>query len=179
MVARSATILLAAVAALLSVGCNDPYATAPKPGSQDPPPGELPAPPITAPEERVNPRRLAPTAHAAARHAADLVGNWTAETAAARYAQLAASSTGQARAAARTAAAQLSTDPQLTAPGASGSSTIEAIVSRGTGARRRLIIVTRERVQTDGHTDSRWRITLAQAQRLPAGWALSKWEPQP
>jgi len=122
---------------------------------------------------------LAASPHAAARRAADLVGNWTAKTVAARYAALAAFSVDQARDTALRAAAQLPTDPQLTAPGATGSSTVEAIIARGKGPRRELLIVTRDRIQADGHHQTRWRLTLAEATRLPAGWALSRWEPQP
>lgn len=163
---------------LMLAGCTDPYATAPERRRQ-PPPGELAAPSVRATPHRIKSRQVADSPHAAARRAAELVGNWTGETVAARYAQLAAFSIGQARAAAQSAAAQLPTDAQLTAPGARGSTTVEAVIARGSGPTRTLLVVTRDRVEADGHHQTRWRITIAETRSLSGGWALSRWEPQP
>ena len=145
------------LAAAVVAGCADPYAQRPQ---SDPAPvaGELPAPPIPRPTGR--PRASFPTPEAAAHRAAELTASWTGETAAARQAELAGITTGAARRDAQRAAAQLPTDPQLTAPGAGSTATVEAIVRR-VGDPRRLLVVTRETLHADGLTQTRFRVYLA------------------
>jgi hypothetical protein len=108
-----------------------------------------------------------------------LAGSWTASSVADNYARLAELSVGEARQDARRSAAQLPTDRQLTAPGSRSATTVEAVTTRGVGAYRRLIIVTRERLTADGRRTVRWRVTLARAVRTSTGWALDEWQPQP
>lgn len=161
-------------AAAAATGCADPYATrAPK---QAPAPGELPAPPVPAPDERLG--RLPTSPEAAVRRAAKLTTTWTAYTAADRYVQLATFSTGAARRNAREAAARLPTDPHL--DGTSSHGRVAAIIRRSASRRRReLLVVTHETVRADGLVERRWRVTLATIERRSSGWAISRWEPQP
>lgn len=169
-------LLTAAViaAAAAAAGCADPYtARAPE---QAPVPGELPAPPVPAPDERLG--RLPKLPEAAVRRAVELTTTWTARTAADRYAELATFSTGEARRHAGEAATRLPTDPQL--DGTSSHGRVAAIVSRSASRHRReLLVVTREAVRADGLVERRWRVTLATVERRGSGWAISRWEPQP
>jgi hypothetical protein len=175
-IGRRALPLLLAALVIIPVGCGDPYA---EPDAQPAPtPGEVPGSPLPKPAEKV--KDLAATPEQAARRAAELTTNWTGETAASHYADLARFTIGGARRAARESAARLPTDPQLSAPGARNSGTVEAIVPRtGRGRRRDLIVVTRETLTADGLRRQRWRVTLATAEQLRGGWVLSRWEPQP
>ncbi|MDQ4126323.1 MAG: hypothetical protein M3134_12120, partial [Actinomycetota bacterium] len=131
-------------------------------------------------EEKVDPQKLAATPEDAARRAAELTTNWTGETAARQYRELARVTVGEARKQALEAAARLQTDPQLSAPGARSTGTVEAFANRGsTVAGQELVVVTRERVAADGLNETRWRVTLATVERRARGWVLSRWEPQP
>ena len=160
----------AVLLALLAAGCGieDPYPHAPPPRTVL---GEIPAPRVEQPQRPATPMR---TAEAAARRAAELTTNWTGETAAANYRRLARLTTGQARRDAEAAAAQLPTDAQLDATQSEGS--VHAITRT---TRRDLIVVTRETLTGTGLRQTRWRVTLARAERLGDGWLLSRWEPQP
>ena len=160
---------------LLAAGCADPYAqTPPVPTT---PPGELPAPPIPRPVRE--PERLAPSPEAAVRRAVELTGNWTGATIARQHERFAAETTGQARRDAERTAAQATTDPQLTGPGAKAVAILHAVVSRGSGPQRRLLVVTHETLRADGLTEARFRVYLAEAERHAGGWVLARWEPQP
>jgi hypothetical protein len=162
-VTRAAVLL-----ALLAAGCADPYTDAPPPRTVA---GELPAPPVHQPDAPTTPAR---TPEAAARRAAELTTTWTGETAAANYRRLARLTTGEARRDAEATAARLPTDPQLDATQSEGS--VKAIART---TRSDLIVVTRETLTGDGLRQTRWRVTLARAERHGDGWLLSRWEPQP
>lgn len=162
---KRAAVLLA----LLATGCGaDPYTSAPVPRTVA---GELPAPPVHEPRARST---SAPTPEAAARRAAELTTNWTGTTAAGNYRRLARLTTGHARRDAEAAAARLPTDPQLDSTQSEGS--VKAIART---TRTDLIVVTRETLTGDGLRQTRWRVTLARAERHGDGWLLSRWEPQP
>jgi len=77
------------------------------------------------------------------------------------------------------AAAQLPTDPQLTAPGATSHTTIQAITTHPRGTRRDLLLVVQERLHADGLTHDRLRVIKGTAQRHRDGWILTHWQPQP
>lgn len=172
------SVVLTATLAL--AGCGDPYSQPDQRRDSQPPPGEQPAPAVPKPSERVDADALARTPEQAARRAAKLTTNWTGENAASKYAQLARITVGAARRDARDTAARLPTDPQLSAPGARSTGTVESIESRASErGRRELVVVTRETVIADGLREKRWRVTLVTAQRVDAGWVLSRWEPQP
>lgn len=174
---RATQVLSIGVLALGTTSCGDPYAERQEP---QPPPGEEPAPHLPRSKDWVRPDALARTPEDAARHAAELTTNWTGNTAGRRYAQLARITIGKARRSARESAARLATDSQLSAPGARGSGTAEVIATRSSDPRRRqLLVVTRETLRADGLHETRWRVTLATAERHRGGWALSRWEPQP
>lgn len=169
-------IAASAVAATLAGCATDPYAEDPKPL---PPAGEEPSKPVEQPRDRIPATAYSPTPEAAGRRAAELAGNWTRETVVDRYTELARHTIGQARDAAQQVAAQADTDPQLTAPGARSIAIVHAVTAYGRGRKRRLIIVTHETVTADPIRDSRWRVTVAEAERREVGWAVSRWEPQP
>jgi hypothetical protein len=171
-VRRAPLTALALVAG--TTGCGDPYATpSPEPA---PPPGAQPAKAVAPPQQRGLPE---PTPESAARRAAELAGNWTGETIEQRYSELARRTTGVARAQAEQTAAAARTDRQLAAPGARSIAIVHAITTRGTGARRRLLVVTHETLVTDGVRSVRWRVTVAEARRSAGGWVIARWEPQP
>lgn len=162
---------------IVAGGCGDPYAEQRQPTA---PPGERPAGPLPQRVEQVPRRAPGSTPEHAARRAAELTMNWTGETAARNYAELARITVGSARATARESAARLPSDPQLSAPGAQSTGTVEAIVVRSAALRTRdLIVVTRESLISDGLRQNRWRITLATAERRTGGWVVSRWQPQP
>jgi hypothetical protein len=169
--------LALALAGTALAGCADPYAPAHEPPERTTPaPGELAAPPVRRAPETVARSALSRTPDAVARRAAELTTNWTGETVARRYAELAKFSVGEARRAAKRSAAQLPTDPQVTAPGARSTGTVQAIAHQ---TATRLIVVTRETLNADGLRETRWRVTLAEVRRQGARWALARWEPQP
>ncbi len=175
-----ATVL--AVACCLAVapaalGCADPYTTQPKAATPSQVPGEQPAPAISRGEP--GPTRTFRSPQAAARHAARLTGTWTGETVADHYRQLARQTTGPARRMAAQAAAQLPTDPQLTAPGARSHTIIQAITTHPRGIRRDMLLVVRERLHADGLIHDRLRVIKVTAQRHRDGWILSLSQPQP
>ena len=171
-------VTVSALAVTLA-GCGDPYADEPRPAQAPPPPGEEPSRPVPRSADRVSRDAYSPTPEAAARSAAELAGNWTGETIADRYAQLARRSVGSARDAAQRVAAQAGTDPQLTAPGARSIAIVHAVTTHGRGRSRRLVIVTHETVTAEPVRQARWRVTLATAERRVGGWIVSRWEPQP
>ena len=167
-------ITTTAIAATLA-GCADPYTqTDPRPVQ-----GEQPAKTTQPAQDRVPRSAAARTPEAAARRAAELAGNWTGETISQRYTELGRMTIGEARDSAQQVAAQASTDQQLSAPGARSIAIVHAIATRGTGRRRRLIVVTHETVTADATRTARWRVTIAEAQRRRNGWVISRWEPQP
>ncbi len=176
---RTAVIAVACALAVApaALGCADPYTAPPKSAMPPPVAGEQPAPTITRAEP--GPTRTFPSPQAAARHAAKLTGTWTGQTIADHYRQLAQQTTGPARRMAAQAAAQLPTDPQLTAPGARSHTTIQAITTHPRGTQRDLLLVVRERLHADGLTQDRLRVIKATAQRHRDGWALTQWQPQP
>ena len=168
---------LAVIAAIAVSGCADPYANdSARKGEPPPPPGEQPSTPVDEAPERGIPSA---TPEDAARRAAELAGNWTAETIASRYAELARRTTGAARDDARQAAARARTDPELNAPGAKSIAIVHGAIARGTGVRRRVLVITHETLIADGLNDARWRVTVAEAKRQGHGWIISRWEPQP
>lgn len=157
-------------------GCADPYAEVPERPAA-PIQGELPAPQV--PQNEPVPATLARSPEAAVRRAVELTGNWTAATIAGQHQRFAAASTGAARRDAQRIAAQATTDPQLRAPGTKSIAILHAVVPRGGGAHRRLLLVTHETLIADGVRHARFRVTLAAAQQVGEGWVLSRWEPQP
>jgi hypothetical protein len=171
-------LVLAMTASLVLAGCADPYAERPR-APNDPVAGEQPASPVRKPDESLAAEGLAHSPEGAVRQAVELSGNWTAETIGRNHERLAASTTGQARRDAQRTAAQATTDPQLTAPGAKSIAILHAVVPRAGGPNRRLLVVTHETLTADGVRQTRFRVTLAEAQKLGDGWVLSRWEPQP
>lgn len=183
-------LIVALVAAVLAAGCQDPYeqsattpdSTANKRRTPQVPPadGELPG---TVPEELGEPE---PTRFPDAGHtprqtltiAASLYGNWTSATAPARFRRIAAISVGEARAQLRETAAQSGVDSQQA--GTRSRSRVVAIDITEKGARRRGVIVTRERVIAKGIPDegAQYRVTLATVVRRGERWVISRWAPQ-
>ena len=169
-------LALTMLLSLLAAGCADPYSQPPA-QAVGPVAGEQPAPPIPAPAER--PAKLAATPEIAVRRAVELTGNWTAETIAQQHERFAAATTGQARRDAQRAAAQAITDPQLATGQVRSITVLHAVVPRGDGPHRRLLVVTHETLIGDGLREARFRVVLAEAQQVGEGWTLSRWELQP
>jgi hypothetical protein len=189
----------ALLAAALLVGCGprDPYAAERPSASQERrtlQPTARPQPPTTTPPESGElpgraPRELldeptkfpeaGQTPRATLELAARLYGNWTSATAGRRLRRIAALSVGQAHAELRQAAAQAGVDRQQR--DARSSATVEAISVRGRGARRRALVVTRERIVAPDLPveDRRYRVTVALLERRADGWVISRWAPQP
>ena len=189
----------ALLAAALVVGCGprDPY-TAERPSASPErrslQPTAQPQPPPTAPPESGElpgraPRELldeptefpeaGQTPQATLELGARLYGNWTSVTASRRLRRTAALSVGQAHAELRQAAAPAAVDRQQR--GARSSATVEAIRVRGRGARRRALVVTRERIVAPDlpFEGRRYRVTVALLERRADGWVISRWAPQP
>ncbi len=156
-----------------AAGCADPY-TEPRPATPPSVAGELPAERV--PPEPVPTTKLAPGAEAAVRKAVELTGTWTADTIARQHERFAAASTGAARRDAQRTAAQATTDPHLSAPGARSSAVLQAAIPRAGG---RFLVVTHETLVADGLREARYRVTLAEAQKVRDGWVLRRWERQP
>ena len=172
---RRALVLAALLAAATAAGCADPYGDDP-PREPTAVPGEVPAPPVRRPPERLGPLPGSP--ETAARRAAALTTTWTSANAGRRYAEFATFATGAARRQAQAAAAQLPTDPQL--DGATSEGKVAAVVATtDTEDRRKLLVVTHETIRADGLVDRRWRVTLASVERRDRGWVVSRWDPQP
>lgn len=172
---RTTIVAVAVIAVAAASGCVDPYA-GDRPRRAATVAGEVPAPPVARPVERLG--ALPATPEAAARRAAELTTTWTSADAAGRYAELATFAIGAARRQAQEAAARLPTDPQL--EGSSSEGEIVAVITRFAGPRHSaLVVVTRETLRAEGLVDRRWRVTLASAERRRGGWALARWEPQP
>lgn len=167
---------LAALAAIAAAGCADPYATDPKEAPPKRPAGEEFSKPVKqAPDRAI----ASATPEAAARRAAELAGNWTSATIAARHHEFARNSVGAARDQAQKIAASAVTDPALSKPGAKSIAIVHAATATGTGPRRRVIVVTHETLVADGLRHARWRVTITEAVRHGDGWTISRWEPQP
>jgi hypothetical protein len=113
------------------------------------------------------------------RRAVELTANWTEREVARQHEVFAAATTGAARRDAQRVAAQAATDPQLTAGRSRSVAVLHAVVPRGGGPQRRLLVVTHETLITDELRQARFRVTLAEAQHVGEGWVLSRWEPQP
>ena len=170
-------LVLTMTTCLALTGCADPYAE--PPSAPSPPPGEEAAPPLRRPPDRLPLDAGAATPEAAVRRAVELTGNWTAQSIARNHERFAALSTGQARRDAQRTAVQATTDPALGAPGARSVAVLHAVVARGSGPHRRLLVVTHETLVADGVRQARFRVTIAEAQQVGEGWALARWEPQP
>jgi hypothetical protein len=170
------SVVAACVAVVVAAtGCADPYADEP-PSRVATVPGELPAPPVSQPAERLGVLPTSP--EAAARRAAELTTTWTSANVARRHTEFATFATGAARRRAQEAAARLPTDPQL--EGASGEGRVIGVLTRAaTRSERELLVVTHEKVRADGLVDERWRVTLASVKRRRRGWAVVRWDPQP
>lgn len=119
----------------------------------------------------------------AVRSFASVYINWTAGTVAAHMRALAAQSVGQARSVVELAAAQTARDYELQQGGIANSGTVEAIAPLR-GAVNRYVVVTRELTRasnTDAYQGLRpaWHLAIADVVALtPAGWAVSRWQPE-
>jgi hypothetical protein len=195
---NAALVLLVGAGGLAAVGCEDPYqsdpAAAPEHPAQPSAPaapgsGDLPAPPESgelpgqAPSALLDEPSEFPeagrTPERTLRLAARLYGNWTSASAGRQLERIAGLCVGQARAELRQAAAQAATDPQHRDVRARAS--VEAVAVDGSGAPRRALVVTRQRVRAPDLPDQGWRyqVTTAQVQRRGAKWVISKWSAQP
>jgi hypothetical protein len=192
------TVVGTVLAALALAGCapDDPYQQEPAQPQPGPPgrarertraplpdapaDGELPG---RIPAEFVDEPTRFPeagqTPQATLQLAARLYGNWSSANARARLRRIAALSVGQAHAELRQAAAQAQVDRQQ--QGARARASVEAIDIHDQGARRRGLIVTRERLRARDLPAQGWRyhVTLATVDQRPDGWVISRWEPQP
>jgi hypothetical protein len=182
-----AAVGTAAVALAISgCGSSDPYL---KPQATNdtakPPIGGDPREP---PEERLGARPTenddtpagSPTPEAAIRRYAILSINWTAATLADRQRTLAQLSVGAARQGALLAAQQVARDSTLQKSARANHGQVVAVVA-GTGpVSGRWVVVTRETAANgdDPELPPGFHVTVAAAQRVASGWAVSAWEPE-
>jgi hypothetical protein len=200
---RRATTVLASIGAVLVAGCglHDPYAeqdartTGERPAREaqttvaaqgrsvpSPKGGELPGTvparlrqrePVAFPEAGTRPEETLALA-------ARLYGNWTSATAPDRFRRIVAISVGDARAELRQTAASAGGDKQQTRAMMRSRSALEALVVRGRGEARTVLVVTRERVDGAGlpEQSERYRVTVARVERRGRKWVISGWTPQ-
>lgn len=203
MTRRPAAVLTAALA-LTSAGCgiSDPYrpaipstpptpsttsttASTPTPAadSGDPAPerhGTIPSR-LQARQNTLGAYAGAPTPRAALERYAHLYLNWTASRLAARQRQLAAISTGQARAQALQVAASAARDPELTARHVANHGQLLAIAHGAGAAAGRWVLVCQEITTGTGDytaLPAALHITYAQVTHTPRGWVITQWSPQ-
>lgn len=112
------------------------------------------------------------------RRAAELTGNWTATTAATRYARFANIAAGDARRDAAQAAAHLAHDRHLTHGTAQQSSTILAIAADEHDANTVYVISNRRLTTTAGTTTANG-LTIAHVAHTARGLRIDRWSPQP
>lgn len=202
-----AALALALLTASFGCGPSDPYANNERPDrpakTQTTGHIEKPAPnPAVNPDGTVKPapeggevngsvppelRRAEPasfpgagtTPESTLRHGADLYGNWTSNTAPARFRQIAALSVDPARVQLRQIATQSGIDVQQA--GVRATSKVMSISVNGTGGRRDANIVTRDQVTGPGLGDQepKLNVTVATVQRRAGKWVISRWEPKP
>ncbi len=176
---RAAAGALLAVVAL--AGCADPYGQdLPLTTERERVDGELPgvvparlreAAPDEFPEAATDPRQTLELA-------GQLQINWTSATAARQFERMAALSVGEARAQLRLIAATTRADRQQ--QGARSTGRVVAIDIAGGVSRRSAVVVTRERVTSDGLPVSEpvYRVTAATVERRSDRWVLSRWAPR-
>jgi hypothetical protein len=172
-------LVVVPVAGLVLAGCgiHDPYndnrgatvATTPPARTAPPPAPADPASPVTP-----------PTPRAAVIHVAEMWGNWTSRNLHERHRSAIAATAGAAAKRLKTESRQLE-DGVVSSPDPLRSvAKVEVVEIRGTGARRRAIVVTRERLEGLGELGSTrdWVVTLATVERHGAGWIVTRWERQ-
>lgn len=137
------------------------------------------------PQKAPSGRRLAPAAgktpEQTLRRAAMLYGNWTSATAPTELRKLETISRGRAREDFAQIATQARTDFQQTEAGARSVAKVKTVAVRGAGKVRRATIVTRVKVSGEelGDTDAEYEVTEATVKRIPDGWVITRWSPQP
>lgn len=193
MTVRIVLTAVAAAAVLSGCGISDPYnddqhsseraeRPAPKLPRSDPdgylrgtvPPDLREQEPASFPSAGTTPERTLA-------RAAELYGNWTSATAPQVFDEIVALSVGDARAQLRDVASQARTDVQQTAAGTTSTATVEAVVVRASGDRRKGLVVTRARVsgRNLGDQGARYYVTTAVLERREDRWVIAEWAPQP
>ncbi len=184
---RLTVLVVLAVAAGGAAACTTHTSTPPPPRPRPPvrrrgsstsrsSPAHLPRPPERAPTSGA-----APSATAAIERFAALYVNWTYRTIAEHRRRLAAMAVGQAAAAQRRAVAQVAADSQLRQGQVTNTGTVVSLARDRTGPGDRFVVVTRETTNSQGAEEglpAGYHVTLATVQRVPGGFAVSRWEPQ-
>ncbi len=175
-----ALVILAVGCAAVLTGCSNPDISGPSTarvltGS----PGEPPAPPAPSGSSQA-PSGVHPTPQKALAEFARAYVNWDYRTLASDQRTLAAVSVGAARLSERQAAAQTGRDTTLARARVWNHGTV-LMVAPDAAARGVWVIVTRER--TGGSSEyvglpAGYHVTLATVEKVPGGWAVSRWEPQ-
>lgn len=191
---RRATIaVLLVLAAIVCVGCGvaDPYnekteATEtsasrprlPRPSAD----GEQPVQATGTEPGAGSPAEVASgTPAEVARQVATLAENWSSATAPRAFSELAAVSVGAARTEFRQVAATARTDVQETLGYDKSQATVESVAVKGNGDTRHAIVVVHRRISSSElpNLPAEYKVTLITLRRLPGGWAVSSWAPQP
>lgn len=170
--ARSALVLVAVgMLGLTACGLEDPYEREPATEKQKPAhanAGAGSAATAESPEQALERLALAE-------------GNWTTSTVERAYERARELSAGSAweqlsREGAAVIASVMRTPERLRSR-----TTVEAVVVRGSGARRNAIVVTRGGVLGGGLADEvyEYKVTLATVELQGQRWVISRWSPQP
>ena len=174
----------ALIAAIVLAGCGvaavqRPHRRAPSKLAIAQADHEYPA--SAAPRQRASKAAGAPLT-AVASFARDYI-NWTADSVSRDMARLAATSIGQARAAAQLAVAETAGDYELHRDGIANSGVVEAIAPLA-GAAHQFVVVTRERTIATETTayqglQPAWHVAIATVSEVgPGEWVVSGWQPQ-
>jgi hypothetical protein len=179
MTRRALVMVLAMVGAGVSAGC----------GSEAPPSAPARAPATravvvgatSAPRATRDPDAPAVTARQALERFATMYINWNYRTIADDRERLARLATGDASVSLQRAAARSRSDYELQTGKVSNSGAVIAISPQRGGDPGSWVIVTRERMGAAGTYDglpAAYHVTIATAESVGDGWAVSHWEPQ-
>lgn len=174
---RLGAALAALAAAVVLAGCSNPDAGGLPSGGGVQNAGEPAAP---APAAGTTPMDAQGSARAAIARYARIYANWSWRTVAANQRRLAAMSVGQARVTDLQAAAQAAGDSTLRQGQISNSGSVVSIAPDQAQAGT-WVLVTRERTSGSGEYEglpAAYHVTLARAQQIQQGWAVSEWAPQ-
>jgi hypothetical protein len=170
---------IAALAATIALaGCANPDSGGLPSGSGGVQNQGEPAAPRTT--DGAAPVNLQLTAQAAIAQYAQVYANWSWRTVAAHQRRLAAISVGQARVTDLQAAAQAAGDTTLRQGQISNTGSVISIAPDQAQAGT-WVLVTRERTSGSGEYEglpAGYHVTLAKAQQVRQGWAVSEWAPQ-
>lgn len=165
---RAAAPLLAAIVLCAGCGIGDPYEERRQAERERELQAAGPGPAAATPQEAV-------------RRVALAWGNWTAETVRQQLGRAIALTAGEASRQLEQQSAHLENGVLEASEPLRSEATLEALNLRGTGERRRAVVVTKETVTGAGELQpvASYQVTLATVERGEQGWVISRWTRQP